>query len=154
MERTTEATEKDAPFSSRCTRWLHGLEDLRQPRGECGTGHDFTDTRLSRGLDEVGLNVRHETDGRNRGEARVGLPSGSVPLPFKSKMTRAGGFSRISASAETPDRTKATGTPSRFAVVLILDVNIKSSTSARITGNDNRDAGSGAVLQERLRSGL
>jgi hypothetical protein len=60
------------------------------------------------------------------------VPRGSVRPLLRSKMTSDGARWRISASAASRERAKLTGTPSWPAVVLILDVNIKSSTIARI----------------------
>ena len=59
------------------------------------------------------------------------VPSGSVRELFRSKMTRAGGFVRIPASAASDERANATSTPTWRAVVLIFDVNMRSSTTAR-----------------------
>ena len=61
------------------------------------------------------------------------VPNGSVRALFRSKMTSDGASFRIWSSAESLDFAKATGTPSCLAVVLILDVNIRSSTTAKIT---------------------
>ena len=61
------------------------------------------------------------------------VPSGSVRALFRSKITSDGASFRIWSSAELLDRAKATGTPICPAVVLILDVNIRSSTTAKIT---------------------
>ena len=61
------------------------------------------------------------------------VPSGSVRALFRSKMTSEGAPVRIWSSAASLDFAKTTGTPSRPAVVLILDVNIRSSTTAKIT---------------------
>jgi len=60
------------------------------------------------------------------------VPSGSVRPLLRSKMTSDGAALRISVSARSRERAKVTGTPSWPAVVLILDVNIKSSTIANI----------------------
>jgi hypothetical protein len=62
------------------------------------------------------------------------VPSGSVRALFRSKMTSEGVSFRICSNAATLDFAKTTGTPSCPAVVLILDVNIRSSTTAKITG--------------------
>jgi len=62
------------------------------------------------------------------------MPSGFVRGLFKSKMTSEGAFVRISVNAASADRAKETETPSWFAVVLILDENIKSSRTAKIMG--------------------
>ena len=59
-------------------------------------------------------------------------PRGSVRGLLRSRMTSAGAAFRISASAASGDRANITDIPSWFAVVRILDVNIKSSRSARI----------------------
>ena len=61
------------------------------------------------------------------------VPNGSVRVLFKSKMTRDGASFRIWSSAAPLDRAKATGTQICPAAVLILEVNIRSSTTAKIT---------------------
>src|SRR5436190_12599257 len=63
------------------------------------------------------------------------IPSGSARPALRSRMTSVGVAFRISVSAASRERAKATSTPSRLAAVRILDVNIKSSTIARITGS-------------------
>ena len=63
------------------------------------------------------------------------VPSGSVRGLFRSKITSAGALFRMSASAASADRAKVTATPSWVAAVLILDVNIKSSRTAKITSS-------------------
>ena len=66
------------------------------------------------------------------------IASGFVRALFKSRITSDGGAFRISASAPSADRAKVTATPSWPAVVLIFEVNIRSSRTAKIiTDHDN-----------------
>src|SRR6266545_4401380 len=60
------------------------------------------------------------------------MPSGSVRVLFRSRMTSDGLALRISASAAADDRANVTASPSWFAAVLIFDENIKSSSTATI----------------------
>src|ERR1044072_5066873 len=60
------------------------------------------------------------------------MASGLMRGVFRSKMTSDGGALRISASAASADRANDTCAPIWFAVVRILDVNIKSSKTAKI----------------------
>src|SRR4030095_9912402 len=62
----------------------------------------------------------------------VTMPSGSVRGLLRSSTTRLGGAFLISASADSSDLAKTTRTPSCCAAVLILDENIKSSSTATI----------------------
>jgi len=57
---------------------------------------------------------------------------GSVRGLLRSKMTADGRWRRISSSADADDRANVIRTPSWFAVVLIFDVNMRSSRTARI----------------------
>jgi hydroxyacylglutathione hydrolase len=63
----------------------------------------------------------------------VTVPSGSVRVLFRSKITREGLVLRISAIAASDERTTVTGTPSWLAAVRIFDVNMRSSSTAKIT---------------------
>src|SRR5262249_12667051 len=66
------------------------------------------------------------------------IASGFVRGLFKSKMTSDGVVFFISASALSGDRANCTTTPSWCAVVLIFDVNIRSSRTAKIiVAHDN-----------------
>src|SRR3954453_5033113 len=60
------------------------------------------------------------------------MPSGLVRALFRSRMTSDGALLRISASAPSVERANVIATPSWLAVVLILDVNIRSSRTAKI----------------------
>src|SRR4051812_580156 len=60
------------------------------------------------------------------------MPSGLVRALFRSRMTSDGALLRISASAPSVERANVTATPSLLAVVLILEVNIRSSRTAKI----------------------
>jgi hypothetical protein len=51
---------------------------------------------------------------------------------LRSKITSDGGALRISASAAAEERANASGTPSCVAAVLIFELNIRSSRTARI----------------------
>src|SRR6185503_11744610 len=62
------------------------------------------------------------------------MPNGLVRALLRSRITSVGVVFRISVSADSLERGKTTGTPSRLAVVLILDENIKSSSTATIMG--------------------
>jgi hypothetical protein len=59
-------------------------------------------------------------------------PSGFARVLFKSSITSDGAAFRIALSATSAERANVTATPIRLAVVLILDVNIKSSRTAKI----------------------
>src|SRR3989442_15847994 len=60
------------------------------------------------------------------------MPSGSMRALFRSRITSDGAALRISVSAAAADRAKITATPSWPAVVLIFDMNIRSSRTAKI----------------------
>src|SRR4051794_24525243 len=60
------------------------------------------------------------------------IASGVVRGLLRSRITSDGGDFRISASAASAERANATATPSCDAVVLIFDVNIRSSRTAKI----------------------
>jgi len=60
-------------------------------------------------------------------------PSGSMRALLRSKITsEGGGVATIAFRAASADRAKVTVTPSWFAAVLIFDVNIRSSRTAKI----------------------
>src|SRR5258706_3467842 len=58
------------------------------------------------------------------------MQSGLLRALFRSRITSADVALRISASAASADRTNVTPTPSWLAAVLIVDENIKSSSTA------------------------
>ena len=61
------------------------------------------------------------------------MPMGSVRGLLRSRMTSEGGSACIAANALADDRANDTWTPTCVAVVLIFELNIKSSRIARIT---------------------
>src|SRR4026207_1422374 len=60
------------------------------------------------------------------------MTNGPILALFNSKMTSWGAACCISASATSADRAKTTGTPRPLAVVLIFEVNMRSSRTASI----------------------
>src|ERR1700730_11163066 len=80
------------------------------------------------------------------------ISSGLVRGLLRSRITSVGAFFRISASAASVERAKTTDTPSCLAAVLILDENIKSSSTATIMADhDTGESGRRSLLQEWLR---
>jgi len=61
------------------------------------------------------------------------VPSGSVRVLFRSRMTSDGVVFRIAVRAASDERATVTSIPSWLAVVRIFDVNSKSSRIAKIT---------------------
>src|SRR6185295_478734 len=60
------------------------------------------------------------------------MPSGLRRSLLRSKMTSDGGFLRIVSSAPSSDRENLRSTPSWLAAVLIFELNIRSSSTAKI----------------------
>src|SRR5207249_3149340 len=60
------------------------------------------------------------------------VPSGSARALLRSKITRAGTSARIAASAAAGVAANLTSTPACVAADLIFDLNMRSSTRARI----------------------